>query len=354
MLMMPKEPWLAVNLSLFFPGIGQIYAGERLRGLFLMLMQAVTIAIAAWSLFSAAGNTVVGGVCLLPILFIYLFSLFDARDCVNKRIEQSKRELIPVINKDPWFAVLLSFILPGLGQLYIKKFVSGAIFLFLTTLCFSVAATFSQLLIFAAAIAAIACYHAYMVFPRRQAINKQYIILIIVGLTLAFRLTISYFPSWLARQIDIFSIPSNSMQPTLQVGDKILVIKSNYYLPKRGDLIVFEEPLAAKSLDKDATNQTKHFFIKRVIGEPGQFVRVSNGVVYINDQPLREHYIAEPPAYQWEEEAVPGSSYFVMGDNRNNSLDSHVWGFLPSQNIVGKAYKIYWPPKRIRSLNFRN
>ncbi len=139
------------------------------------------------------------------------------------------------------------------------------------------------------------------------------------------------------------------MQPTLQVGDKILVKKSSPYLPKRGDLIVFKEPKVAKALDSDPYKKDI-FFIKRIIGEPGQVVRVSGGVVYVNDQPLQEPYIAEPPAYELAPETVPSESYLVLGDNRNNSFDSHVWGFLPKRQIVGQAYKIYWPPERIRSL----
>jgi len=114
--------------------------------------------------------------------------------------------------------------------------------------------------------------------------------------------------------------------------------------------MVFREPEGAIVLESETDKKKQQFFVKRVIGEPGQVVRVTDGVVYINNQPLQEGYVAEPPAYQWGPESVPPESYFVMGDNRNNSFDSHVWGFLPKRYIVGRAYKIYWPPARIKSL----
>lgn len=92
-------------------------------------------------------------------------------------------------------------------------------------------------------------------------------------------------------------------------------------------------------------------FIKRVIGEPGDIVQVANGKVYLNGQPLTEPYIAEPPNYQLNPVRVPDGQFFVMGDNRNNSNDSHIWGFLPRQNIIGRAVFRFWTPDRIGVLD---
>lgn len=125
-----------------------------------------------------------------------------------------------------------------------------------------------------------------------------------------------------------------SMVPTLQNGEFVLVNRLAYRLgvPQRGDIIVFHFPLDPASQD----------LIKRVIGLPGDRVVVSNGVVSVNGQNLNEPYIAAPPMYDgaWE---VPAGNLFVLGDNRNDSSDSHSWGMLPMKEIVGKSIFIYWP-----------
>lgn len=132
-----------------------------------------------------------------------------------------------------------------------------------------------------------------------------------------------------------------SMKPTLQPGEFLLVNRVAYKLgePSIGDIIVFHAP-GVSDLD----------YIKRVIGLPGDQVRIENGTVYVNDQPLYETYIADQPQYSgtWD---VPEEQYFVLGDNRNNSSDSHLWGFVPEDDIVGRALLIYWPFSEITILS---
>jgi signal peptidase I len=124
-----------------------------------------------------------------------------------------------------------------------------------------------------------------------------------------------------------------SMKPTLQPGEFLLVNRVAYKLgePDIGDIVVFHAP-GGSELD----------YIKRVIGVPGDEVRVEDGTVFVNEQPLYESYIAEEPNYtgSW---TIPTGSYFVLGDNRNNSSDSHLWGFVPEEDLVGRALLIYWP-----------
>ena len=343
------EPWLAVNLSMFFPGIGQLYAGERLRGVAFVCTGLVLIAIASWSIFSPSGNTVTGLCCVFLIAIIYLFNLFDAYTCASKQLDVHVSEKIPRTNKDPWFAVFLSRILPGLGQLYIQQAVFGAFFLTSVIISSTFIKFFPNLLIFVPIISAVACYHAFTAFPKPRR-RRQELIPLITVFVLIFGLAGTYLPQWISQKIEPFEIPSKSMLPTLQVGDRIFVNKSSHYSPHRGDVMVFKEPEAAEILEQGASKNKVRFFVKRVVGEPGQVVRIANGMVYINDQPLQETYIAEPPAYEWGPMPVPAESYFVMGDNRNNSFDSHVWGFLSKRYVVGRAYKVYWPPERIQSL----
>jgi signal peptidase I len=343
------EPWLAVNLSMFFPGIGQLYAGKTFKGWGLICCQGVALAIAFWSIFSSGGNTVTGLICLFLVVIIYFFSLFDAYNCVKEQLFAQVSEKIPRINKDPWFAVFLTRILPGLGHLYIEKAIIAAVFLSLFIIFSSLTKIFSNFLLLTPFISAIACYHAFSSFPKLRRKGQQ-LILIIAVFILFFGVVGGYLPSLVQQRIDLFEIPSESMLPTLQVGDRVFVNKAHSYSPKRSDLIVFKEPKSAIAFQSEADQKKQQFFIKRVIGEPGQIVRVSDKLVYVNDQPLQEKYLAEPPVYQWGPEEVPEQSYFVMGDNRNNSFDSHIWGFLTKDLIVGRGYKIYWPPARIQSL----
>lgn len=144
-------------------------------------------------------------------------------------------------------------------------------------------------------------------------------------------------------------IPSGSMEPTLQIDDRLVVEKISYRFnpPERGDIIVFQAP--QRALDAVGST-TKDAYIKRVIGLPGDSVEVKEGKVFINGEALSENYIQAPPAYTWGPETVPDEQYLVLGDNRNSSSDGHVWGFLPKESIIGRAVVRFWPPDRIGGL----
>ncbi|NLF49527.1 MAG: signal peptidase I [Leptolinea sp.] len=122
-----------------------------------------------------------------------------------------------------------------------------------------------------------------------------------------------------------------SMKPTLQPGEFLLVNKMAYKLGemKRGDIVIFHH-----TAEED--------YIKRLIGLPGDLVEIRNKVVKVNEKVLDEPYIAALPSYngKW---VVPEGSIFVLGDNRNQSSDSHSWGFVPREKVIGKALAIYWP-----------
>jgi len=132
-----------------------------------------------------------------------------------------------------------------------------------------------------------------------------------------------------------------SMTPTLQNGEYILVNRLAYKTgqPERGDIIVFSFP----------TDEGQDL-IKRVIGLPGETVHISDGIVTINGVKLEESYIAQNPNY-FGEWTVPEGYLFVLGDNRNDSRDSHQWGLLPIENVIGKSVLIYWPPPEWQIIN---
>lgn len=130
-----------------------------------------------------------------------------------------------------------------------------------------------------------------------------------------------------------YRVQGHSMMPTMKEGEYLIINKLSYYLdnPERGDIIVLHYP-------RDRTRE----YIKRIIGLPGDTVEIENGRVIVNGVTLNEPYIADSPDYtgRW---VVPEDNYFVLGDNRNNSSDSHSWAYLPRSDIVGKAWLVYWP-----------
>lgn len=166
--------------------------------------------------------------------------------------------------------------------------------------------------------------------PAEEAIQwKRFIKDILETLVLAVVLFIGINAVSARVRVDGFS-----MRPTLEDGEFVLVSRMSYKFSEyeRGDIVVFHFPL-----------DPKEELIKRVIGLPGDHVRVEGGQVFLNGQLLEETYIAEAPRYSGEWVVTEGF-LFVLGDNRNNSNDSKDWGLLPQENVVGKAVLIYWPP----------
>lgn len=124
-----------------------------------------------------------------------------------------------------------------------------------------------------------------------------------------------------------------SMQPTLYENEFVLVSKLAYKVgdPKIGDVVIFHSP-----------TKPGEDFIKRIIGVPGDHIQVYGGKVFVNGFRLNEDYLADVPRYvgEW---SVPSGHLFVLGDNRNSSSDSHDWGYVPMENVVGRAVAVYWP-----------
>jgi signal peptidase I len=141
-------------------------------------------------------------------------------------------------------------------------------------------------------------------------------------------------------------VDGQSMEPTLQNNEWVMLDKVSYMIhsPQRGDIVVFKYP-------KDPTED----FIKRVIGVAGDHVVIANGHVYVNGHQLSENYIADAPNYAAQcsfcDVHVPKGNLYVLGDNRDNSLDSHIWGFVPLSDVQGRAMFVYWPVPDITLLH---
>jgi signal peptidase I len=145
--------------------------------------------------------------------------------------------------------------------------------------------------------------------------------------------------------VEAFVIPSGSMEPTLQIGDRLLGNKFWYWFakPHREEIVIFSPPASA--------HLSAGALIKRVIAVEGDVVDVRDGQVYVNGKPVIEPYIKERPDYFMPPTKVPKGMLFVLGDNRNSSYDSHAWGFVPESNLKAKAFLRYWPLDRIGLLD---
>jgi signal peptidase I len=174
---------------------------------------------------------------------------------------------------------------------------------------------------------------------RRRATKKrgggvlEFLIILLVSFALVFGFVRPFV-------VEAFYIPSESMVPTLKVGDRVLVNKFIYRFtePKRGDIVVFK---SVEGGDED--------LIKRVVGVPGDKISVRNGRLFVNGEPQREPYVNKkyPDRSFSAPTTVPKGHIFVMGDNRTNSQDSRVFGPVPKRNIEGEAFLRFWPPDRI-------
>lgn len=185
-------------------------------------------------------------------------------------------------------------------------------------------------------------------------------LVVIVGFAVALALLIQAF------LVKPFQIPSGSMIPTLEIGQRVLVNRTSYHFgePSRGDIVVFHPPkdnrCAAGADESNAPcampfeQRSKENFIKRVVAVGGDTIKIEGGVPIVNGAPLDSEGWDITPCGNFgsrcdlpREITVPPDHYFMMGDNRGQSDDSRFWGPVPEEWLVGKAFSTYWPPKRI-------
>lgn len=334
--------------------MGQCYGGHWTKGLIITAVFFALVSHVLWSLLAAEGNTISAFLLLAAAGFVYLLNVWDAFTAAG-------RPLYPLGNqrqgRDVWYSVFLSQILPGLGHLYLNQAAAGGVFLVVGVGLSLMANQQPMVMPLACTVWSVSGYHAYRSAPmspgQDDSRSRQMLMVIVVG-GLLLRLGIGSLPMWIDQTVMQCIVPSESMVPTLQINDRIFVSRdggtsqeNRLYQLQTGDIVVFKVPPEAIAMVEAKPDD---LFVKRVIGLPGQQVEVRDRQVWINQIPLIESYLNTPANYQWGPELVPADAYFVLGDNRNQSADSHVWGYLPKANIIGEAYKIYWPAKRVRSL----
>jgi signal peptidase I len=358
-----KEPWLAVLLSTIFLGWGQWYAGKRLRGLLILGLQILSAVIGA-NLASVAKPSI--GLVLLVLGFGFfalpIWSYFDAHK-VATRVNSTDFEAVRQGHSDPWRAIFWGRFFSGLGYVSVGKWPLFVLAVLIGILIpwgigliiplDPVWSAIAESLVVLALIVGFQIHPFAIAIKNRQASGTPREFPIpSLGAALVMTVATVLIPAFLAFSIRVFVaearyIPSAAMLPTLEINDRLIINKISYQLrnPDRGDIVVFE------ATDELVKQNYKDAFIKRIIGLPGERIDIRDGKVFVNGKILNEDaYIKEKPNYRWGPETVPPGEYFVLGDNRNNSYDSHFWGFVPLEKMIGVAAYRFWPADRFGPL----
>lgn len=266
--------------------------------------------------------------------------------------------------KEPLLSLMLAFILPGLGQFYSIRPRRGILFLGINVLAVTgglfyvmhptltvhpasmvllIAFVLFELFVLVDSYLCAKSFNKENNLERKISIGKR--ILFIFGiLFFMFGPNLSTPISVYIRSnvFQAFKLPSGTMSPAIMQGDRLLVNKQVYKKskPQRGDIIVFIYP-------PDTTRD----FLKRIVGLPGERIEIREGRIVVNGQKLDDsnklsniyYYNRGDYARESASVTIPSDNYFVLGDNSGSSNDSRFWGFVPKDNIIGKAYKIYYP-----------
>ena len=338
-----KEPWLAVNLSWLVPGIGQFYAGVWLAGVVLLGAWLGLQVLVAWQLVSVEGRLLIAAVLVLGSLAVWLFGFlhayYRARKANTLESELARKQV-----KDPFLAVFLTQILPGLGHLYLRKRVVGGLLLILTVLLL-VIVPFVPLLFVLPVYEPVVSLLAYRAAPSERRRNRAGLLGLCLLMFGAGLLGPSAALLCRAHVVEAFHVPTGAMMPTIMPGDRILAWKRPFE-PQRGDVVVFINP-----------RKRNQNYVKRVAAVAGETIEVKRDGIYVAGTRLSEGVLGQhtnveplrPPeggticAEEGDPVTVPPRHVFVLGDYINRSFDSRFFGPIPVEDIVGKAYKRYWP-----------
>jgi signal peptidase I len=333
-----KNPWYIVCLSYICSGFGQIYASHFSRGIILFITTIGFLLLSFWTLITPSVNVLISYCFFLLFIVISNLNLLDAYKLSGASISNVFSEN----EKNLWFAILLTLILPGLGHLYIKKriwFVLN-LFFFITILVSSYCHKYPVL--FLSLFISFCILHILYILKCREF---KYIIILLslilfVGTSsqLAIRCFLNHYAISKA-----FGV---SMETTLKDRNIHVFKFSRKMKPQRGDIVSFQIYFG----------NSKHVLTKRCVATEYDTIEIRGSTIYVNDIPIKEIPInninynpqrgikfgAENKTYN-----VPQNYIYVLGDNFFNSTDSRHFGPVPISHIIGKPIKIIWPPSRM-------
>lgn len=273
--------------------------------------------------------------------------------------------MVNIKSKEPLIALMLTMLLPGLGQIYSGYVKRGIAFLLINIVAVvgvlsyflnPQIKTYAYMLIFIPIGIVFGFYilvDSYLcakTYNRKNDLERKISsgkrVLLILGIIFAWIFNPSSFLTNYIRSnvVQAFRLPNSTMEPTIMKSDRILVDKSayKYSSPQRGDIVIFKYPV-----------DPSRIFVKRLIASGGESVEIKNGDVYVNGELAclpnsknNYYYNRGDYAQEGKKIIVPDNKFFVLGDNSASSSDSRHWGFVPRENIQGKAFKIYFPFER--------
>ena len=367
-----KEPWLAVAVSWLCPGLGHLYIRQKTKGICLLVTAVALQFTALWSLLVANCEPYVFFLLVIAYLPFTVFASLDAyrkaRGPRTGRAEKAKRG-----PKNPWLAVFLSLIIPGAGHLYLRRYVLFVVYILA---CFllgiigpAIFHTPGITLLLRTALGSFAVGHAYYLAihapgQKSSSNDTRWLIAVLLAPPCVGIITVAV----VTFVIQAFSLGLDGccMEPVLTTRDRILVNKMSYVheSPQPGDIIAFNLPEAYGEWAGTTG-------IKRIAAIAGETIQNVDGKFVVidvdgNRRTLTQPYAGPWPASSWlpkanmqqppatfgvtEPYTVPPDSYFLLGDNLDNSYDSRHIGPVWRGLIVGKVTKIFWPPSRARVL----
>jgi len=355
------EPWLAVFLSNIFPGLGQIYCGQKKKGecFFFLEVFLLALLLASGVLFLYRGSVTWPFLILVAVYAAWLANLVDAYGSAKRT---AVPQIAPARRKNPVLALFLSSLIPGAGQIYASHTSKGIGIMMLYYGLGHLAGRIKYVGLFLqyvveTGLLLYAILDAYEQASRRNgqpedvfdrwSVRDIYRVLLVL---LGFSLALSAYSHFLKSSVvELHKLPpySDAMKPLLLPGDRYAVDNLTYRFskPRRGDIVAFTRPGDPQKIQ-----------VKRIVGLPAEFIQLQGGNVYVNGKlidtpqiPKARHYVSAS-GWRFGKEGqvieIPSDSYFILGDNSEESGDSRQWGPIPKNHFRGKVFYVFWPFSR--------